>query len=309
MTNNNNNNKKPRTLLIDADILLFQAVASAEQETSLAELVQTSKEAVAIKDMLVTKFMTSIEGSDISLIWSDLPDAIITMEDKIRKLKDELKADNLIFCISDKKNFRKTVLSTYKGNRVGSRKPINYNLLKQYLIDNYNTKTLPELEGDDVMGILATNKDFLGDHEKIIVSIDKDMLQIPVGVFSDMKVGPDQTWEESIVYVDEYAGKWKHWEQTLAGDKTDGYDGLPGCGPVGAVKLVGTADGFDKASKDNSETLLTDAEAWSIILEQYRKKGLTKKDMLKQARVAKILTSDDYDLDKLQIKLFEIPPE
>ena len=62
------------------------------------------------------------------------------------------------------------------------------------------------------MGIFAT-------HEpgNIIVSPDKDMRQIP-GKLYDLKETVDITEEEGM--------RW-HLVQTLAGDQTDGYSGVP----------------------------------------------------------------------------------
>jgi DNA polymerase-1 len=66
--------------------------------------------------------------------------------------------------------------------------------------------------------------------------------------------------------------------QTLAGDSTDGYSGAPGFG----VKT---------SSKFFSENGYT----WNSVVSAFASKGLTEEDALMNARLAKILTSNDYD--------------
>ncbi len=74
--------------------------------------------------------------------------------------------------------------------------------------------------------------------------------------------------------------------QTLTGDTTDGYKGLPKCGPVSANKIL-----------DNDCT-------WSGVVAAYTKAGLTEKEALQQAQVARILRYDNYDLTTNTIKVW-----
>ena len=74
---------------------------------------------------------------------------------------------------------------------------------------------MPQLEADDAMGIYATK--LTGN---IIVSPDKDMKQIPGKLYN---------LEDTITITPEEGAKW-HLIQTLAGDQTDGYSGVPGIG-------------------------------------------------------------------------------
>ena len=77
---------------------------------------------------------------------------------------------------------------------------------------------MDSLEADDVLGILATEP---SNEERIIVSIDKDLYQIPAKVSKDGK-----TYEG---YQKNEANYW-HMMQTLTGDSTDGYSGCPKVG-------------------------------------------------------------------------------
>ena len=71
--------------------------------------------------------------------------------------------------------------------------------------------------------------------------------------------------------------KW-HLIQTLAGDQTDGYAGVPGIGVKRAVQLF-EENGYN----------------WKTVVDAFEAKGLTEEDALTNARLAKILTASDYD--------------
>ena len=122
---------------------------------------------------------------------------------------------------------------------------------------------MPELEADDAMGIYATQ--FPGN---TIVSPDKDMRQIPGKLFN---------LEDTITITPEEGARW-HLIQTLAGDQTDGYSGVPGIGVKRAATL------FDK-----------EGYGWATVVKAFEDKGLTEEDALLNARLARILTIDDYD--------------
>ena len=81
---------------------------------------------------------------------------------------------------------------------------------------------MPTLEADDAMGIYATLYP-----DNVICSPDKDMRQIP-GKLYDLA---------NITLITPEEGKRWHYIQTLAGDQTDGYSGVPGIGVKRAVSL------------------------------------------------------------------------
>ena len=131
---------------------------------------------------------------------------------------------------------------------------------------------MPELEADDAMGIYATQHP-----GNVVVSPDKDMKQI-AGKLYDLETSKDITAEEGA--------RW-HLIQTLAGDQTDGYSGVPGIG----VKRAGTL--FNK-----------EGYSWSTVVKAFEDKGLTETDALTNARLARILTIDDYDTKRQEPKLW-----
>ena len=122
------------------------------------------------------------------------------------------------------------------------------------------------LEADDAMGIYAT-----AHPGNTIVSPDKDMRQIPGKLYN---------LTDTTTITAEEGAKW-HMIQTLAGDQTDGYSGVPGIGVKRAETL------FNK-----------EGYSWSTIVKAFEDKGLTENDALLNARLARILTLDDYDTER-----------
>jgi DNA polymerase-1 len=131
---------------------------------------------------------------------------------------------------------------------------------------------MKELEADDAMGIYATQHP-----GNIIVSPDKDMKQIP-GKLYNLESTQNITAEEG--------GRW-HLIQTLAGDQTDGYSGVPGIGVKRAETL------FNK-----------EGYSWATVVKAFTDKGLTEEDALLNARLARILTIEDYDTEQQEPKLW-----
>lgn len=245
------------TALIDADILIYQAAASCETpikwDDNLWTLHAFEDEAEATFASMLTMILRAVETNDYLL------------------------------ALSDKDNWRKEVLPTYKSNRADVRKPMLINHLRQYAKDNYHCYVRPTLEGDDVLGILATsNKPIKG--EKIICSIDKDFKTIP-GRHYNFK-------HASFFEISEQEADYWHMLQTLTGDSTDGYAGCPGCGPKTAEKIL---------------TALDPADHWTAVLKAYAAAGLGAEEALVQARVARICRASDYDFKKKKVKLWTPP--
>lgn len=180
----------------------------------------------------------------------------------------------IIMCFTDKENFRKHILPTYKANRVGKRKPLGYYQVVDWVHKNFTTYQRPTLEADDCVGILMTLKGTNG----IAISGDKDFKSIPGKFYNFIS---DEFYDITKEEAD-----YNHLYQTLIGDTADNYKGCPGVGAVGAHKLL-----------DTSPT-------WATVVEAFEKKGLTEDDALVQARVARILRADDYDFKAKKPKLW-----
>jgi hypothetical protein len=84
----------------------------------------------------------------------------VRSENEIDRIMAKLDAHEYRVCLTtttDIPNFRLKVLPTYKGKRSNVRKPLVLKPVRQWLIEGkYKALVRPTLEGDDVMGILAT---------------------------------------------------------------------------------------------------------------------------------------------------------
>tara|TARA_Y100000361_G_scaffold28190_1_gene23138 strand:- start:4774 stop:5547 length:774 start_codon:yes stop_codon:yes gene_type:complete len=231
-------------LLIDADYIVYKACAGAEDEINWGDDVITVVSKFSEAYGHVIKELNKIKGM---YLW-DVPDPILFF--------------------SDSKNFRKKIYPDYKGHR-NRKKPCGYRRVISELSNHYEVIRIPELEADDAMGIYATEKP-----GNIIVSPDKDMKQIPGYVFN---------MEETLHITPEEGARW-HLIQTLAGDQTDGYSGVPGIGIKRAVALF-EEDGY----------------SWETVVKAFAKKELDEEVALMNARLARILTCDDYDSTNRQV--------
>lgn len=244
----------PRTLLIDGDILAYRVTAAAE---------------------------TPIDwGNDLWTLHADLSDCRDNLDRQIAMYLEELKADDIILAFSPPKNFRYRIYPQYKSHRQGKRKPVTYVPLKEYAHERYKTFERPDLEGDDVLGILATSP-VIVKGEKVIVSLDKDLKTIP-GLICDMRE------PITIQEITEEEADYNHMYQTLVGDTADGYPGCPGIGPVSATKLL-------------ADVPRTYADMWPVVVKAYEKKGLSEEVALVQAQIARICRRDDYDFKKKEV--------
>ena len=228
-------------------------------------------------DFIVYKCCAACEteidyGEDVIFVTSNFSEAYKAVKNEIEKIKSHFGdfAKPVLF-FSDTKNFRKKISPEYKGHR-NRKKPCGYKRVISNLRIEYNVITMDELEADDAMGIYATQHP-----GNVIVSPDKDMKQIPGKLYN---------LEDNFVISEEDGAKW-HLIQTLAGDQTDGYSGVPGIGVKRAETL------FNKEGYN-----------WATVVKAFVDKGLTEEDALLNARLARILTIDDYDTKEQQPKLW-----
>tara|TARA_Y100001968_G_scaffold275980_1_gene270018 strand:+ start:61 stop:825 length:765 start_codon:yes stop_codon:yes gene_type:complete len=228
-------------------------------------------------DFIVYKACAAAEtevdfGNDVILVTSNFSNAYSAVKREISKIENKLGgfSDTILF-FSDSVNFRKKILPEYKGHR-NRKKPCGYKRVINALKKEYKVIIKPGLEADDGMGVYATK--YPGN---IIASPDKDMRQIPGKLYNF-----DETF--TIPPID--GAKW-HLIQTISGDQTDGYGGVPGIGVKRAEALF-NEKGY----------------SWKTVIGAFKDKGLSEEEALINARLARILTADDYDFDKKEPKLW-----
>ena len=177
-------------------------------------------------DYIVYKCCASAEdeidwGDDVIMVVSRFSEAYNAVKRDIMRIQDLYINPEIVLFFSDSVNFRKKIFSDYKGHR-NRKKPNGYKRVINKLKEEYEVIVLPELEADDALGIYATKDEIC-----TICSPDKDMRQIP-GLLYDMK---------ESTFISQPEGQRWHLIQTLAGDQTDGYGGVPGIGIKRAIAL------------------------------------------------------------------------
>ena len=235
------------SLLIDADFIVYKCCAASETEIDF--------------------------GEDLIVVTSKFTEAYEYVERELYNIANDLGClDDSILFFSDSINFRKSIDPAYKGHR-NRKKPCGYKRVINKLKEDYHVVVMPSLEADDAIGIYATKEP-----GHIICSPDKDMRQIPGELY-------DLTNE--VVTINKKEGDRWHLIQTMAGDQTDGYAGVPSIG----IK--------------RADALLTEKGAtWNTVLETFLEKGLTEDDALMNARLAKILQVEDYDFTNQEPRLW-----
>jgi len=235
------------SLLVDADYIVYKSCAANETEIDF--------------------------GEDLIVVTSNFSDAYGMVERELASIANDLGCfDDSILFFSDSINFRKAIDPAYKGHR-NRKKPCGYKRVINKLKEEYPVVVMPTLEADDALGIYATKET-----GHIICSPDKDMRQIPGQLF-DLTQGV-------VEITPEEGARW-HLIQTMSGDQTDGYAGVPGIGIKRAEALL-------DANGDN----------WETVLGAFRDKGLTEEDALRNARLAKILQHEDYDFTNQEPRLW-----
>ena len=226
------------SLLIDADFIVYKCCAATETEIDW--------------------------GEDLITVVSNFSDAYGMVERELASIANNLGCfDDSILFFSDSVNFRKSIDPDYKGHR-NRKKPCGYKRVINKLKYDYHVVIMPSLEADDAIGIYATKEE-----GHIICSPDKDMRQIP-GDLYDLSDG--------VVTITKDEGERWHFIQTMAGDQTDGYSGIPGIGVKRAAAIL-----------DEQGT------TWETVVKAFAEKDLSEEEALKNARLAKILQKDDYD--------------
>jgi DNA polymerase-1 len=254
------------TVLIDADVLCYRACHPAVENIDFGMGdggfdVVNEKMAYEIADEEVAAWKKVARCKKVKLVFTDR---------------------------ETDRNFRTQVCPHYKANRTGEKPPL-HNEVYQYLRANYDSVSVPGIEGDDLLGLLATGED---GGKYVVASIDKDILTLPC-----RQVNPDKDARPRKVSVRNANYYWMY--QTIMGDVVDNYKGAPGAGPKAAERaLMGTK-------------VLDDmwAAALSVYADQHDHGRWGKKftcetaydEALMNARCARILRHGDFKDGKVRL--------
>jgi DNA polymerase-1 len=215
-------------------------------------------------DMLI--YRAAFAAENLDPLTESYPDAKEIYDDSLKSILNEVGTDQYYSALSHETNFRLEIWPHYKANRKDKRKPDGLAELKEWVFTERNGIMGEGLEADDLIGIYAT----FDPDNFVACSGDKDFQTLPITWFNLLK-------GEWFTQTRQEATR-NHLLQTLTGDSTDGYSGIPRVGPVKAAKILD--EGGDR---------------WSTVAAAYRRAGLTDQDAYVNASMAYILQSHNYD--------------
>lgn len=197
-------------------------------------------------------------------------EAKASLHEQISEFQEAAPDHQPVLVFGDPYSFRYGIWPSYKANRKKYRKPAGYLELMKWVwyaapSRGWDVQRLPDVEGDDVLGVLCEQGD-------VIAAVDKDLLTVP-----GLHLRNGEVSEVSRLEADR-----AFYSQVLTGDSADNYPGCPGVGPVGAQQALASCS--------------TELEMWQAVLALYEKKKLAEPYVIQQARCARILRRGEYDM-------------
>ena len=245
--------------LIDADSLLYKVGFAIEEKTVLNEweVEWGDEDGNAVEP--VVEYTTDIEQ------------CYSNFDQMVDNMLYTIDCDEALLVFSGKDNFRLDLPTPYKGNRDGNRKPTGYDEILQFALETYNSIVVDGYEADDYVVWAKTKYP----DKYTVCAIDKDVIYQTVG--THYNYGKDEFIETDAEYA-----LWYAYLQTLAGDATDGYKGVPGIGDVKARKIL--------------EPCKTEIEMWEATVEAYEAKGLGAEDAILTMQLANMHQLHDGEI-------------
>jgi len=211
-------NKPPVTgvpILIDGDILAYRAASVLGWTEGTV-----SNTPIHAKMSMVGGVLEPI----ISSIFENTQ--VLSLEEEFYGTR--LKSSTGEFFLTGSTNFRNQIAKThvYKGHRSSSAKPLALVYCRDYLCSYYGAITSVDEEADD----LISKRSHELDYQCVVVSVDKDFLQLPCWHFNTMH----NSWTK---LSPQEATKF-FYTQILTGDVADNIKGLHRVGPVKAASIL-----------------------------------------------------------------------
>lgn len=177
--------------LIDGDIIAYRCAASCEP----------------------TKMKTHLEPMNV---------AIQRADELMYRILEKLQVEDYTIFLSSGQNWRKLLDPTYKAHRIRP-DPVWLGDVQAFLVNDWNAVLADEMEADDALGMSA-------DVHTVIVSIDKDLHQIPGYHYNFVK--------DEFRYLDPFEAERVIYRLAMEGDKADNIKGIEGIGPVKAARII-----------------------------------------------------------------------
>jgi 5'-3' exonuclease len=187
----------PLLALIDGDLVGFRSAASCEPTKAKAER-EPLEFAITRANECMQRILYATNASEYKLF------------------------------IGGSDNFRYKIDPTYKANRLDKEKPPWLQPVREFLVTNWKAHITDGIEADDALGIEQCASHLSG--ETVIVSLDKDLLQIP---------GNHYNWvHEEWTHISPRMGWANFYTQLLMGDRSDNISGFDGKMRISVPKFL-----------------------------------------------------------------------
>lgn len=149
---------------------------------------------------------------------------------------------HVAICVDSGRSFRKDIAPSYKGNRPPAEAMLHHQIdlaREQLVADGFPVWAEPGFEADDLIASGVTRALANKDTTVLIVSSDKDLLQL-VGPRVRAKSVKDGSIYDTTGVLTKFGVRPEQMRDylTLVGDTSDNIKGAPKVGPVNAAKLL-----------------------------------------------------------------------
>lgn len=139
------------------------------------------------------------------------------------------RVDSYILCLTTGVTFRAKFDTSYKANRIGMPRPLWFDEVKEYMIEEWGALSCSGLEADDMVNIIKNNLT-----NTFIIAADKDVLDCIAGRHFDARRG-----KVSFIETTEKQANMNFAISLLTGDTVDGIPNLiKGMGPKTAEEMI-----------------------------------------------------------------------
>lgn len=192
--------------------------------------------------------------------------AISRADGLMERLLYETNAVSYKAFLTGSNNFRKTLYPEYKANRT-QEPPRWLQYCREHLVVKWQAKVTDGIEADDALGIEQT----LHDNGSIIISLDKDLLQVPGWHYSWEIQGTSTTgkqWVKPAVeqFISPLQGLRKFYGQIITGDAADNVPAFDG-------KMRTSLPKFVAKLLEPLEEMTTEEEMYDYVSTVYVEQG------------------------------------
>ena len=227
------------TALIDGDWVLYAAGFAGQKTGIVCPSRFGEREFKTMTELRGHAYADNVELGDEAVYTRAILDpephffqsAKKMIEGNCQKIAEKFGEEVTPFVIIDGDGNYRSQLATirpYKGQRSVHAKPLMYNNIRGYLLDVWDAQVVHNQESDDEMAIMQTGYTQAG-AKTVIVSIDKDMLQVP-----GWHLNPNKGFKN----ISEAEGMWRLYVQCVSGDTVDNIGGAKGYGPAKAKQII-----------------------------------------------------------------------